>query len=113
MEWPPYPPARGSLSPRQVEHSIPALGFLPGASNLFELEYTAAIALVGRGSPAALATVVGVLDKVPAMPSICGICSRMQNLYLETFSFLEGYPQVSTRAPWTMNPGASMGSTTV
>jgi ACR3 family arsenite transporter len=65
----------------KVEHSIAAPGALIGASNFFELAVAVAIALFGPGSPAALATVVGVLVEVPVMLSICGICNRTRRWY--------------------------------
>ncbi len=65
----------------RVEHSVAAPGALIGASNFFELAVAVAIALFGPGSPAALATVVGVLVEVPVMLSICGACNRTRAWY--------------------------------
>ena len=65
----------------KVEHSVAAPGALIGASNFFELAVAVAIALFGPGSPAALATVVGVLVEVPVMLSICGACNLSRNWY--------------------------------
>ena len=64
-----------------VEHSVAAPGALIGASNFFELAVAVAIALFGPSSPAALATVVGVLVEVPVMLSICGACNRTKRWY--------------------------------
>lgn len=64
-----------------VEHSVAAPGALIGASNFFELAVAVAIALFGPGSPAALATVVGVLVEVPVMLSICVACNRTRAWY--------------------------------
>ena len=55
----------------RVEHNIASPGSLIGASNFFELAVAVAITLFGAGSPAALATVVGVLVEVPVMLSVC------------------------------------------
>jgi ACR3 family arsenite transporter len=65
----------------RVEHSVAAPGSLIGASNFFELAVAVAIALFGPGSPAALATVVGVLVEVPVMLSICRACNRTRSWY--------------------------------
>lgn len=65
----------------RVEHSVAAPGSLIGASNFFELAVAVAITLFGAGSPAALATVVGVLVEVPVMLSICRICNRTRPWY--------------------------------
>ena len=65
----------------RVEHSVAAPGSLIGASNFFELAVAVAITLFGAGSPAALATVVGVLVEVPVMLSICGACNRTRRWY--------------------------------
>lgn len=63
----------------RVEHRVAAPGALIGASNFFEL--AVAIAIFGAGSPAALATVVGVLVEVPVMLSICRACNRTRRWY--------------------------------
>jgi len=60
----------------KVPHNIAAPGALIGASNFFELAVAVAITLFGPSSPAALATVVGVLVEVPVMLSVCEICNR-------------------------------------
>jgi ACR3 family arsenite efflux pump ArsB len=39
-------------------------------------------ALFGADSPAALATVVGVLVEVPVMLSVCNVCNRTRGWYL-------------------------------
>jgi ACR3 family arsenite transporter len=65
----------------RVEHNVAAPGALIGASNFFELAVAVAITLFGADSPAALATVVGVLVEVPVMLSICRICNRTQAWY--------------------------------
>ena len=58
----------------KVKHSVATPGALIGASNFFELAVAVAITLFGPTSPAALATVVGVLVEVPVMLSVCRIC---------------------------------------
>jgi ACR3 family arsenite transporter len=65
----------------KVEYSVAAPGSLIGASNFFELAVAVAITLFGAGSPAALATVVGVLVEVPVMLSICRFCNRTRPWY--------------------------------
>lgn len=60
----------------RVPHNVAAPGALIGASNFFELAVAVAITLFGPGSPAALATVVGVLVEVPVMLSVCSACNR-------------------------------------
>jgi ACR3 family arsenite transporter len=64
-----------------VEHSVAAPGSLIGASNFFELAVAVAITLFGADSPAALATVVGVLVEVPVMLSVCSFCNRTRRWY--------------------------------
>ncbi|PAW81612.1 MAG: hypothetical protein B9S31_02175, partial [Spartobacteria bacterium Tous-C9RFEB] len=54
---------------------------LIGASNFFELAVAVAITLFGPSSPAALATVVGVLVEVPVMLSVCRACVRSRDWY--------------------------------
>jgi ACR3 family arsenite transporter len=65
----------------KVRHNIATPGALIGASNFFELAVAVAITLFGPTSPAALATVVGVLVEVPVMLSVCRICNRSRDWY--------------------------------
>jgi len=65
----------------RVEHNVAAPGSLIGASNFFELAVAVAITLFGADSPAALATVVGVLVEVPVMLSVCNVCNRTRAWY--------------------------------
>ena len=65
----------------RVEHSVAAPGALIGASNFFELAVAVAITLFGPDSPAALATVVGVLVEVPVMLSVCNVCNRTRGWF--------------------------------
>ncbi len=65
----------------RVEHNVAAPGSLIGASNFFELAVAVAITLFGADSPAALATVVGVLVEVPVMLSVCKVCNRSRGWY--------------------------------
>jgi ACR3 family arsenite transporter len=65
----------------RVEHNVAAPGTVIGASNFFELAVAVAITLFGADSPAALATVVGVLVEVPVMLSVCNFCNRSRSWY--------------------------------
>ena len=65
----------------RVEHNVASPGALIGASNFFELAVAVAITLFGADSPAALATVVGVLVEVPVMLSVCNFCNRTRGWY--------------------------------
>ncbi len=65
----------------RVPHNVAAPGALIGASNFFELAVAVAITLFGTQSPAALATVVGVLVEVPVMLSVCAVCNRSRGWY--------------------------------
>jgi ACR3 family arsenite transporter len=65
----------------RVNHNVAAPGSLIGASNFFELAVAVAITLFGADSPAALATVVGVLVEVPVMLSVCNVCNRSRDWY--------------------------------
>jgi len=69
-----------------VAHNIASPGSLIGASNFFELAVAVAITLFGPASPAALATVVGVLVEVPVMLSVCKICTSSKDWYQRTDS---------------------------
>jgi ACR3 family arsenite transporter len=64
-----------------VRHDVATPGALIGASNFFELAVAVAITLFGPTSPAALATVVGVLVEVPVMLSVCRICVQSREWY--------------------------------
>lgn len=65
----------------RVPHNVASPGALIGASNFFELAVAVAITLFGPGSPAALATVVGVLVEVPVMLSVCRVCNDSRRWY--------------------------------
>ena len=65
----------------RVRHNVATPGALIGASNFFELAVAVAITLFGPTSPAALATVVGVLVEVPVMLSVCRICTGSRGWY--------------------------------
>ncbi len=65
----------------KVPHNVATPGALIGASNFFELAVAVAITLFGPTSPAALATVVGVLVEVPVMLSVCRICNGSRAWY--------------------------------
>ncbi|HEY5552370.1 MAG TPA: ACR3 family arsenite efflux transporter [Opitutaceae bacterium] len=65
----------------RVKHNVATPGALIGASNFFELAVAVAITLFGPTSPAALATVVGVLVEVPVMLSVCRVCVRTRTWY--------------------------------
>ena len=65
----------------KVRHNVATPGSLIGASNFFELAVAVAITLFGPTSPAALATVVGVLVEVPVMLSVCKACVRTRGWY--------------------------------
>ena len=65
----------------KVPHNVASPGALIGASNFFELAVAVAITLFGPTSPAALATVVGVLVEVPVMLSVCRVCNASRDWY--------------------------------
>ncbi|MDE3099213.1 MAG: ACR3 family arsenite efflux transporter [Verrucomicrobiota bacterium] len=65
----------------RLPHNVAAPGSLIGASNFFELAVAVAITLFGAASPAALATVVGVLVEVPVMLSVCRFCNESRGWY--------------------------------
>ncbi|HEV2456430.1 MAG TPA: ACR3 family arsenite efflux transporter [Verrucomicrobiae bacterium] len=78
----------------RVEHNIAAPGSLIGASNFFELAVAVAITLFGPDSPAALATVVGVLVEVPVMLSVCKLCNESRGWYARQPSTTKAYEPV-------------------
>ncbi len=73
--------AYGLMRMFKIRHDIATPGALIGASNFFELAVAVAITLFGPTSPAALATVVGVLVEVPVMLSVCKACVRSRGWY--------------------------------
>ena len=60
----------------KLYHCIAAPAGMIGASNFFELSVAVAISLFGAKSPAALATIVGVLTEVPVMLVLVKIANR-------------------------------------
>lgn len=60
----------------KLPHNIAAPAGMIGASNFFELAVAVAISLFGTKSPAALATIVGVLTEVPVMLMLVGIAKK-------------------------------------
>ena len=68
--------AYGAAYILRVPHKVAAPCALIGTSNFFELAVAVAISLYGLGSPAALATVVGVLVEVPVMLSLVAFANR-------------------------------------
>ncbi|MFT5872568.1 MAG: ACR3 family arsenite transporter [Clostridium sp.] len=65
----------------KLPHDIAAPAAMIGASNFFELSVAVAIALFGMDSPAALATVVGVLTEVPVMLILVKIVNNTTNWF--------------------------------
>ncbi len=66
----------------KVKYEFAAPATMVGASNFFELSVATAIILFGLGSPATLATVVGVLVEVPVMLSLVSIMKRSRNMFV-------------------------------
>ncbi len=60
----------------KLPHDIAAPAGMIGASNFFELAVAVAISLFGAKSPAALATIVGVLTEVPVMLILVKIANQ-------------------------------------
>jgi len=67
----------------KLPHNIAAPAGMIGASNFFELAVAVAIALFGMDSPAALATVVGVLTEVPIMLILVKIANKTTHWFPE------------------------------
>lgn len=67
----------------KLSHDIAAPAGMIGASNFFELSVAVAIALFGTTSPAALATVVGVLVEVSVMLSLVKIANNTKHWFIE------------------------------
>ena len=64
-----------------LPHNIAAPAGMIGASNFFELSVAVAIALFGTSSPAALATLVGVLTEVPVMLFLVKLANRTKGWF--------------------------------
>jgi len=65
----------------KLPHDVAAPAGMIGASNFFELAVAVAIALFGTTSPAALATVVGVLVEVPVMLILVKIANQTKGWF--------------------------------
>ncbi|MGO5050981.1 ACR3 family arsenite efflux transporter [Lachnospiraceae bacterium LCP25S3_G4] len=68
----------------KLPHNVAAPAGMIGASNFFELSVAVAIALFGTTSPAALATVVGVLVEVPVMLTLVKIANKTTKWFPES-----------------------------
>jgi len=75
--------AYGASKLLKLSHDIAAPAGMIGASNFFELSVAVAISLFGTSSPAALATIVGVLTEVPVMLILVKIANRTTNWFPE------------------------------
>jgi ACR3 family arsenite transporter len=75
--------AYGASKLLKLSHDIAAPAGMIGASNFFELAVAVAIALFGTSSPAALATIVGVLTEVPVMLILVKIANRTTHWFPE------------------------------
>ena len=65
----------------KLPYEIAAPAGMIGASNFFELAVAVAISLFGTTSPAALATIVGVLTEVPVMLILVRIANRTRGWF--------------------------------
>ncbi|NCB52821.1 MAG: ACR3 family arsenite efflux transporter [Clostridia bacterium] len=65
----------------KLPHNIAAPAGMIGASNFFELAVAVAISLFGAQSPAALATIVGVLTEVPVMLILVRIANNTKGWF--------------------------------
>ncbi len=65
----------------KLPHEVAAPAGMIGASNFFELAVAVAIALFGTTSPAALATIVGVLTEVPVMLILVRIANKTKGWF--------------------------------
>ena len=65
----------------KLPHDVAAPAGMIGASNFFELAVAVAISLFGSSSPAALATIVGVLTEVPVMLILVRIANNTKKWF--------------------------------
>ncbi len=75
--------AYGASRLLKLPHDIAAPAGMIGASNFFELSVAVAISLFGTSSPAALATIVGVLTEVPVMLILVKIANKTTHWFPE------------------------------
>ncbi len=75
--------AYGASRLLKLPHDIAAPAGMIGASNFFELAVAVAISLFGTSSPAALATIVGVLTEVPVMLILVKIANKTTHWFPE------------------------------
>lgn len=73
----------GASKVLKLSHDVAAPAGMIGASNFFELAVAVAISLFGTTSPAALATVVGVLVEVPVMLLLVKIANNSRSWFQE------------------------------
>lgn len=73
--------AYGIARALRLPFNIAAPAAMIGTSNFFELAVAVAISLFGLNSPAALATVVGVLIEVPVMLSLVAFANRTEGWF--------------------------------
>lgn len=66
----------------KIPHEIAAPAGMIGASNFFELAVAVAISIFGLKSPAALATIVGVLVEVPVMLMLVSIANKTRHWFV-------------------------------
>lgn len=67
----------------KLPHNVASPAAMIGASNFFELAVAVAISVFGLKSPAALATIVGVLTEVPVMLALVRISNRTTKWFPE------------------------------
>jgi ACR3 family arsenite transporter len=89
--------AYGLMRLLKVPHNVASPGALIGASNFFELAVAVAITLFGPTSPAALATVVGVLVEVPVMLSVCHVCNASRGWYVRALAPRAAPPEAAAK----------------
>ncbi|MDD5018565.1 MAG: ACR3 family arsenite efflux transporter [Eubacteriales bacterium] len=65
----------------KLPHNIASPAAMIGASNFFELAVAVAISVFGLNSPAALATIVGVLVEVPVMLALVRFANRTRGWF--------------------------------
>ncbi len=65
----------------KLPHNVASPAAMIGASNFFELAVAVAISVFGLQSPAALATIVGVLVEVPVMLTLVRIANKTRHWF--------------------------------